>query len=67
MSAAKRFDPEMNGGLQLGFDLFEEEHQEQAATGPATVVCPEDESCNGRVLAEPADAAEAYEPGGVPR
>ncbi|MEV6456566.1 MULTISPECIES: DUF4326 domain-containing protein [Streptomyces] len=43
MSAAKRFDPEMNGGLQLGLDLFEEEHQEHqeraAATGPTTVVC----------------------------
>lgn len=40
MSAAKEFDPEMNGGLQLGLDLFEEEHQEQAAaTGPTTVVC----------------------------
>ncbi|MGW1043659.1 DUF4326 domain-containing protein [Streptomyces sp. NPDC002547] len=39
------FDPEMNGGLQLG--LFGEQHQEQAAvkepvaaaTGPTTVVC----------------------------
>lgn len=40
MSAAKRFAPEMKGGLQLGFDLFEEEHQEQAVpTGPTTVVC----------------------------
>lgn len=36
--SAKRF-PEMNGGLQLGFDLFEQEHQEQAAAGPTTVVC----------------------------
>lgn len=39
----KPFDPEMNGGLQLGLDLFGEEHQKQTtattATGPTTVVC----------------------------
>lgn len=36
----KPFDPEMNGGLQLGLDLFEEEHQEPAVpAGPTTVVC----------------------------
>ncbi|MFF4607788.1 DUF4326 domain-containing protein [Streptomyces sp. NPDC001339] len=50
MTPRKVFDPEMKGGLQLGLDLFDEEHQEQraaveetpaapAAVGPTTVVC----------------------------
>lgn len=51
MTPKKAFDPHMHGGLQLGLDLFEQEHQEHelvaaekapaapAAIGPTTVVC----------------------------